>query len=119
MSFNVEDFQNRVTVDLREAMKARDTVKVSTLRSLLARISNAESVKVEVAASDSAIAGAQVGVGATEVARRVLSEDDVQALIAAELAELLETIGSVGEQSEYGQELRRKAEVIEQYSLRR
>lgn len=69
------------------AMKARDRRTVSALRSALAAIANAEAVEVGGEVLAGAIEASPVGVGAAEVARRVLSEADVAAIVRAEIAE--------------------------------
>jgi uncharacterized protein YqeY len=76
------------TVTLRRALttalKARDAVAVSALRSALAAIENAGAVDPThaTAASGGSIAGAVEGLGASEVERRPV---DVRALVAAEV----------------------------------
>jgi uncharacterized protein YqeY len=77
---------------LRIAMKARDTTATKALRATLGAIGNAEAVAAP-ATRDGAtstvgsgpIAGAVDGLGATEVARRDLSEADVEALVRREI----------------------------------
>ncbi len=72
---------------LTAAVKARDAVAVSALRSALAAIENAGAVdSAHAPRPDSGpIAGAVPGVGAGEVARRTLSPEDVRAVVAAEV----------------------------------
>ncbi len=87
--------EERLSAQLKLAMRARDRAVVSALRSALGRIANAQAVPVPGAASgvagtDSArVAGAAVGVGATEAPRRALGAAEVSALVTAERAELL------------------------------
>lgn len=69
--------QERLRADLLAAMRAKDQTRLKTLRAAMAAIANAEAV-------DAATAPA----GATEVARRQLTDDDVRAVIEAERAEL-------------------------------
>ncbi|MEZ5143707.1 MAG: hypothetical protein R2726_14495 [Acidimicrobiales bacterium] len=59
---------------LPEAMKDRDRAKVSALRIALAAVANAE-------ATEAGDGGPQVGVFATEVARRSLTDLDVEAIV--------------------------------------
>src|SRR4051812_46902607 len=81
---------------LPAAMRSRDTIAVSALRSAIAALDNAEAVAVETLAKTSAatpsqhVAGAAVGVGAAEVARRELSPADVVAVLEREIAERLD-----------------------------
>lgn len=69
---------------LSEAIRARDAAAVSALRSALAAIENAEAV-------DGADVTASTGVGSTEVARRSLTDSEVQELVDAERTERLST----------------------------
>ncbi|MEI7057984.1 hypothetical protein WBG06_19315 [Nocardioides sp. CCNWLW239] len=81
--------QARLRADLLNARKARDTTATTVLRSTLSAIANAEALPVtETAlATDGPIAGAAIGVGATEASRRDLSDEDIRSIIAAEQAE--------------------------------
>lgn len=74
---------------LRASMRARDAAATRALRSVLAAIANAEAVTspVSAPASDSPIAGAVTGLGAGDVARRVLTDADVAAILQAEIDE--------------------------------
>ena len=76
---------------LGDALKSRDMVAVSALRSALGAIDNATAVPAGPAAAASAssphIAGAAAGLGATETERRRLSDDDVSAIVRAEVTE--------------------------------
>lgn len=85
-----DTMRTRMQADLRNAMKRRDAVEVSTLRCLIAAIDNAGAVASPVAGSagprDWSKASAHVvtGDGPTEVARRVLTADEVAALVQRE-----------------------------------
>jgi len=69
-------------------MKARDRVAVAALRSTLAAIENAEAVDRPATVDQQlAIERIPVGVGAAEVARRVLTEAQVEHIVRAEVAE--------------------------------
>jgi uncharacterized protein YqeY len=73
---------------LPSALKARDQATVAALRSVLAAIDNAQAVEAPPAPrSDSVVAGAVTGLGAGEAPRRQLSEDDVAAVVRAEVAD--------------------------------
>ena len=72
--------QERLRQSLREAMRARDQAAVSALRSALSAIANAEAV-------DPAPNKVRLGVGAGDVPRRALSEDEVLAIIRSEIDE--------------------------------
>ncbi|MEU8815359.1 hypothetical protein [Actinoplanes sp. NPDC048796] len=70
---------------LPPAMKARDRAAIAVLRATLAAIDNAEAVQTDEGTGVSlAIETSPVGVGATEVARRVLTEEDVRQIVRAE-----------------------------------
>ncbi|MYT32656.1 MULTISPECIES: hypothetical protein [unclassified Streptomyces] len=72
-------------------MRARDRTAVSALRATLAALDNAEAVPVEeVELRAAALEQSPVGAGATEAARRELSEHRVVDVVRAEAAERLE-----------------------------
>lgn len=76
---------------LPTAMRARDSAAVSALRSALAALDNAEAVPVgEEERLGPALEQSPVGVGATEAARRELSEQQVTDIVRAEAAERLQ-----------------------------
>jgi uncharacterized protein YqeY len=76
---------------LKDAIRARDTVAVSALRTTLSAIANAEAVRTGTQAAAAAgsphFAGAVAGLGAGEVARRRLSAADLRGIVRAEIAE--------------------------------
>jgi uncharacterized protein len=73
---------------LSPALKARDRAAVAALRSALAAIDNAHAVEAEAAPrSGGVIAGAVAGLGAGDAPRRELSEDDIAAIVRAEVAD--------------------------------
>ena len=84
--------RERMQGALRAAMKARDPVAVTALRAGLAAIDNAEAVEAEqgtrVVASHPELAGTLVGLGAGEVARRVLTDAEMESIVRAEAGEL-------------------------------
>ena len=76
---------------LLAARKDRDSTRVSALRSALSTMDNAETpddVDLD-APSSGTIAGGVVGLGAAEVARRVLSDAQIRELVHAEIDERL------------------------------
>ncbi|WP_042415825.1 GatB/YqeY domain-containing protein [Streptacidiphilus anmyonensis] len=84
--------RHRLRDALAVAIKGRDRLCASVLRATLGAIENAEAVPADAVSGGaglraSAIEQSPVGVGAAEVARRVLTEDDVRAIVRAELAE--------------------------------
>jgi uncharacterized protein YqeY len=74
---------------LKGAMKDRDRVATAALRSALSAIDNAEAVDVSLAPPEQpgVIAGGVVGLGAGEVARRSLTDDDVGAIVRDAITE--------------------------------
>jgi uncharacterized protein len=76
------DVRSRLQGALRAAMKDRDTVVVSALRSALAAIANAEAVPLPAAPS-----WPPAGPGGAEVSRREVAEDEAAAIAAGEAAE--------------------------------
>lgn len=72
-------------------MKARDRVAVAALRSALGAIDNAEAVDTEPAPKPGeghpSLAGTVSGLRAAEVARRSLSETEMEAIVSAEVAD--------------------------------
>ncbi len=107
----------RLRADLTAAMKARRPESVSALRSALAAIDNAEAVEEAggpVEETSAHVAGAREGVGSAEARRRALSEDDLRAILRAEVEERL--AGAVdyeaAGQAEAAQRLRDEAEVL-------
>lgn len=83
--------RQQLQADLKAALKARDQVASSTIRSLLGAIANAEAVEAPAEDRGAAPLGA-VGVGVGEVARRELSEADILAIIRADAAERAEAL---------------------------
>ena len=81
----------RMRQALPEAMRARDKVAVSALRATLGALDNAEAVPVdETELRGVALEQSPVGAGATESARRELSESGAEDVVRAEVAERLE-----------------------------
>ncbi len=80
--------RQRLRDALVAAMKERDRVAVTALRSTLAAIDNAEAVDTSAVASGSlAIESSPVGVGAAEVERRLLSDEDIVQIVRSEVAD--------------------------------
>jgi uncharacterized protein YqeY len=114
----VNEIQQRLRTALLAAMKAKDTVATSALRSVIAAIGNAEAVSprtVSPATGDAHVAGSVAGLGAAEAERRALTTADVATIVTAEAAERrmaaaqYEAAGN-GDRSA---RLRHEAEVIE------
>ena len=101
---------------LLAARKERDTTRVAALRSALSAIDNAETPDgAEVDAPASAeVAGAVVGLGASEIARRELSDAQIRDLLRVEVEERLAAARQVrvGGHTERAAMLRAEAKVI-------
>jgi uncharacterized protein len=96
-----EDIRVRMRRGLVDAMKARDQQAVAALRSTLARIDNAEAVDADAVDDDGlddepalysgeghpAVAGSVLGVGAAEVDRRVLTPEEMAAIVRDDVEE--------------------------------
>jgi uncharacterized protein YqeY len=68
------------------ARKDRDAARASVLRSAMSAIDNAETLD-EPVPSAGAIADSAVGIGAADIARRFLSENEIRVLIRGEIDE--------------------------------
>ncbi len=68
-------------------MKAKDRPAVSALRATIAAIDNAEAVAPTTEQRGQAIEEVSIGAGSTEVARLVLTEEDVIRIVQAEADE--------------------------------
>jgi uncharacterized protein YqeY len=120
-----DSVRSRLQAALRAAMKERDTVTASGLRSALSAIANAEAVPLPVASpgpsarpvaqSSPHFAGAVAGLGAAEVSRREVTEDEAAAIAAAEAADrraAARDYQAAGRADRAGR-LRREAQAIE------
>lgn len=103
---------------LAEAMRARDLVAASALRSALGAIGNAEAVAAPQTpasrASSVHIAGAVAGLGAGEAERRRLGDGEAREILDAEIAERLAAAADY-ERAGHGDRagrLRREADVL-------
>jgi uncharacterized protein YqeY len=80
--------RERLRTALPAAMKDRDRTAMAALRAALAAIDNAEAVAPEDGAHGSlAIEAVPIGAGATEVARRALSDQEVEEIVRTEVDE--------------------------------
>ena len=85
------DIRARLRLALAQALRARDTIAVSALRSALGAIGNAEAVEPGPAAPAGSagphVAGAVSGLGAADVPRRSLSAAQIEYIVRAEATE--------------------------------
>jgi uncharacterized protein len=83
--------RERLQLALREAQRSRDTIAASALRSALAAIDNAGAIPAgpgpAPAHGGPHVAGSAPGLGAGEAERRRLSENDIDQIVRAEVAE--------------------------------
>jgi uncharacterized protein len=109
--------QNRLRAALNEALRSRDSVAVAALRSALSAIANAEAVpsaNTSRVVGSEHVAGAVAGLGATEAARRELAEQDVAAIVGAEISDRRSAAGDYERlgRSDQSARLRREADVL-------
>lgn len=97
---------SRIAEDMRTAMKNNNMTELRELRSLMARISNAEAVPIHSKNTE------------TEVPRRLLSLDDLKAIIEDEESEIQNTLLAINTDNEYTTELRKKLDVVQRYKLK-
>jgi uncharacterized protein len=112
---------DQLRADLSRAIKAKDGVAVAALRSVLAAIGNAEAVSGDAVPDDAeqsqTIAGAVVGLRASEVERRRLEASDVAAIVRAEIAERHSAADAIDPTGAHPQavRLRAEADVLRRY----
>ncbi len=112
-----EEIHRRLRTALLLAMKAKDAVATSALRSAMAAIGNAEAVAapaVPPAAGDAHVAGSASGLGATEARRRALTGDDLIAIIEAEAGERRAAASAYEalDDADRARRLRREADIV-------
>jgi uncharacterized protein len=108
--------EERLRAALRTALKNRDAVAVSALRSALGALGNATSVPPSAPESsgDEHFAGSAAGLGAAEAPRRALTQADSIATIRAEIAERVSAAAPYGP-GPAADRLRAEAAVLESY----
>ena len=86
-----ETWRTLVRASLLTAHKKRDSIRATALRSVLSAIDNAETPATVAANGQPSgeIAGAVTGLGATEVPRRELSDEEIRGLVRSEIDERL------------------------------
>jgi uncharacterized protein len=105
---------------LKAAMKQRDEVATTALRAALAAIDNAGAVAVgaEVHTASGPVAGAASGLGATEVPRRQLDEDEARRLVGEQRLERHDAADSYDRlgQHDRAARLRHEAAVLDPFA---
>lgn len=79
-----EHLTRRLAASLPDAMRARDQVAVSALRSAIAALGNAEALPVDSMPRAGAVEEAHVGAGAADAPRRALDEAEAHAVVRQE-----------------------------------
>jgi uncharacterized protein len=120
------DIRARMRRGLVDAMKARDQQAVAALRSTLARIDNAEAVDPDALDAEPAlyrgeghpaVAGSVLGVGAADVDRRVLTPEEMAAIVRDDVEEreiAAEVLVRVG-RPDQAERLRAQAKLLTTY----
>ncbi|MGZ5290643.1 MAG: GatB/YqeY domain-containing protein [Actinomycetota bacterium] len=116
---SVPTISTRLRDDLTAALKARDPVTVAALRSALTALDNAGAVEVPASRVEGTehIAGATAGVGSTDIARRVLTESDVTAILRSQIEEHSRAASEYARigRDDIAERLRSEAEVLAAY----
>lgn len=116
--------QERLRVDLRMAMKARQSLETSLLRGLIAAIDNAQSAGIAAGPAVSAAPAAHSqwvaaggAFGSGEVERKALSEADLVELLAAEVAKREATAAEMDRlgRADLAEAARAEAAIISRY----
>ena len=120
---NVQPIRAALRAGLTPAMRARDKVATTAIRSAIAAIDNAEAVPAEAldtSPSEGPIAGARLGLGAGEAQRRELSEQEVADIVELEISGRLAAATEVERagRSDHGERLRAEAAVLESFVRR-
>jgi hypothetical protein len=105
----VSALRKQLEADLPSALKARDVARAGVLRTTLAAIANAEAVDPADGHEPTGVLG--------DVARRVLTDDDVRDIVERErdeLQRLATQMHDIG-QAEEGADLATRAAVLAQY----
>jgi len=119
MTHEVTAIERRARTWLTEAVRSRDMVTVSALRTLLSAIANAQAVPMAAPSagappgSSTHVAGASAGVGSTEAERRELSDAEVADLLRGEILERHTAVEALGGRGERAERLRAEAVVLE------
>jgi uncharacterized protein YqeY len=113
MPSDKDSLRDRMRGALTAAMKDRNVLAVSVLRTSLGAIDNAESVGVPrlSGVGEGPIAGAVTGLGAGEATRRNLSEDQIRAIVLAEVSDRKSAATHYQELSQHEDAARLRAEI--------
>jgi uncharacterized protein len=118
---NMEEIKIRLSADLKNAIKERDTLAVKAIRSLMSAIDNAGAVFIEapkIMPMAGGIAGATDGIGSTEVPRKELSDEEIQQIIQKEIDEITKTIELIKDFSRPEiRQLTEQIKILEKYKI--
>ena len=113
------DLRARLRAALKDAMRARDQVAASALRSALGAIGNAEAVPADQLAKAPGtggphFAGAAAGLGAAEAPRRQLTPADLDAIMRTEIGDRERAADDYAANgfADHAERLRREASVL-------
>jgi len=115
---DADDVRARLKAALRAALRERDMIAASAVRSALAALGNAEAVPPDegapVRGGGPHYAGSVGGLGAAEAQRRDLSQDEVGRIIRTEIAERVAAAQEyeIGGHGDRAARLRREADVL-------
>lgn len=113
------DIKEKLSKDLKDAMKARNEIEIKTIRSLISAIDNAGAVIVEtpkIMPMSGGIAYATDGVGSSEAPRKELSLKDIKQIIQTEIDEITKTIELVKQHSQLDTEqFAEQIKILERY----
>lgn len=118
METTFETFMNQLRADLLEARKTKDTVRMQALKSLIARVDNAEAIptaQTGVEVDSQFFAGAKSGLGSTEAERKILTMQDIQNIITSEIAEIEATLNDLKDSGQGAriEELKKHTELLQ------
>jgi uncharacterized protein YqeY len=112
--------RQRLDQELRQALRAKDKIAMSALRSALAAIGNAGAVPAAPAPAGGTsgsphFAGSTAGPGTSEAERRILTEGDAVQVVQAEIAERMAAAQEYQRTQHTGRadRLRREAAVLQ------
>jgi hypothetical protein len=98
----MKEIRSRLSIDLRNAMKEKDSLAVNAIRSLMSAIDNAGAVPVEkpeVMPISGGIAGATEGLGSSEALRKELSDGEIKQIIQKEIDEMAKAVELINDSS--------------------
>ena len=115
----MKEIKSRLSIDLRNAVKEKNSLAVNAIRSLMSAIDNAGAVPVkkpEVMPMSGGIAGATEGLGSSEALRRELSDVEIKQIIQKEINEMAEAVELINNDSRpESKELIEQMDILKKY----